>query len=311
MSFRGFFAPFVMSMPDKFSNPSWDSFLQWVLSQRAKIGSIETAHFESSGLTLMQTRQKIAFSDEPHPDLVLQFIDSGHCEFAHGDMGYGRFQGWSDEGQWALVPPNCTLELDGRGDFGLIMASMPFEGIRRDLERLAGRPISDFGCLHAGLNEMDPFINTAMRQLWDQRHGSELYADSMMTMVITRLMQLAGHMPDSSDKVRGLSAARLERVLQYLHANAETRKSCLSELADEADMSRFQLIRAFKASTGSTPHDYLVRLRVELGKQRMLGGQSATKAALESGFYDQAHFTRQFKKAYGIPPGRYRREMGP
>ncbi|MNS86631.1 Transcriptional activator NphR [compost metagenome] len=71
-------------------------------------------------------------------------------------------------------------------------------------------------------------------------------------------------------------------------------------------LSRFQFLRRFTHTAGLTPHAWLVRLRLEracavLATARM----SVAEVAAEVGFYDQSHFNRAFRAAYGAPPSAY------
>jgi AraC-like DNA-binding protein len=63
--------------------------------------------------------------------------------------------------------------------------------------------------------------------------------------------------------------------------------------------------RVFKDGVGLTPHAYQDQLRVRLAKQLLAQQAPIAQAAVEAGFYDQAHLTRHFKRAVGITPGRY------
>jgi AraC-like DNA-binding protein len=54
------------------------------------------------------------------------------------------------------------------------------------------------------------------------------------------------------------------------------------------------------------PHRYLTARRVERARRLLLDGQSPGAVAAATGFYDQAHLARHFKKLVGVPPGRYR-----
>ncbi|MCB8820466.1 AraC family transcriptional regulator [Microvirga rosea] len=79
----------------------------------------------------------------------------------------------------------------------------------------------------------------------------------------------------------------------------------LSELAQISGLSRFQLLRGFAKATGLTPHAYLVQRRIQLARRLIAEGTPLIDAALASGFADQSHMTRIFKKAYGLSPGAY------
>jgi len=79
----------------------------------------------------------------------------------------------------------------------------------------------------------------------------------------------------------------------------------LSELADLAGLSRFQLLRAFRREVGTALHAYLIQRRVHLARRLLAGGRPIVEAAIEAGFADQSHLTRAFVRQFGITPGRY------
>lgn len=83
----------------------------------------------------------------------------------------------------------------------------------------------------------------------------------------------------------------------------------LSELAEVAGMSRFQLLRAFKQESGLTPHAYLVQRRVDLARRLIRSGAGLAEAAVAAGFADQSHMTRIFVRRYGLTPGAYARAL--
>ncbi|QBR04372.1 helix-turn-helix domain-containing protein [Paraburkholderia pallida] len=77
-------------------------------------------------------------------------------------------------------------------------------------------------------------------------------------------------------------------------------------LANNADMSVSQFTRNFQKATGLTPHQYRLRLRIEVAKEKLKGGMESFAAiADELGFADQAHFTRAFRQFAGVTPGEF------
>ena len=80
----------------------------------------------------------------------------------------------------------------------------------------------------------------------------------------------------------------------------------LGRLAEWAGMGRYQLIRAFAAATGLTPHAYLLNARVNQARALLRQGQVLAEVAYRLGFADQAHFQRVFKAHAGVTPGVYR-----
>ena len=79
----------------------------------------------------------------------------------------------------------------------------------------------------------------------------------------------------------------------------------LAELARLTGVSRFQLLRGFAKEVGTTPHAYLIQRRARLARRHLSAGRSPAEAALLSGFADQSHLTRAFKRQFGITPARY------
>lgn len=65
--------------------------------------------------------------------------------------------------------------------------------------------------------------------------------------------------------------------------------------------------RLFRASTGLSPHDYVLRRRVEVAQAALLNtDHKMLDVAVMVGFRTQAHFSAVFKKLTGLPPGRWR-----
>lgn len=81
----------------------------------------------------------------------------------------------------------------------------------------------------------------------------------------------------------------------------------LAELAQAAGLSPYHLVRVFERETGLPPHAYLVQARVEAARGLLAGPLPLAQVAAETGFADQSHLTRAFKRRHGLTPGRYRK----
>ena len=81
----------------------------------------------------------------------------------------------------------------------------------------------------------------------------------------------------------------------------------LRELAGVVNMSPFHLSRAFRQAIGLPPHAYQTKLRLARAKTLLAQGYEAGYVASETGFFDQSHFTQQFKRHYLMTPGNYRK----
>jgi AraC-like DNA-binding protein len=86
------------------------------------------------------------------------------------------------------------------------------------------------------------------------------------------------------------------------------RPLAVGDLARRVDLSASQLQREFRRLFGMTVGDYILRLRLLMARRRLRTTTDAVgRIATECGFYDQAHFTRAFKKHMGQTPLEYRR----
>jgi AraC-like DNA-binding protein len=79
----------------------------------------------------------------------------------------------------------------------------------------------------------------------------------------------------------------------------------LKDLEERFDIDKFALIRNFRRKFNTTPNAYQLQLKIDYGKYLLKSSNNIVDIALKSGFYDQAHFTKEFKKAYGVTPLRY------
>lgn len=135
-----------------------------------------------------------------------------------------------------------------------------------------------------------------------------LFGDALVTALAVHLLRHHNAMPQPLHPYRGgLSAPTLRRVVEYVHAH-HRRNLTLTELADVAHLSQHYFARLFRQSTGVTPHQYLIRCRVERAQALLRQGRLAIDdIAQEVGFADQSHLTRHFRRLVGVTPARYTR----
>jgi len=102
------------------------------------------------------------------------------------------------------------------------------------------------------------------------------------------------------------STAALRRVRDLLEAEY-ARTVTIGELAREAGLSTFHLIRVFRASFGLPPYKYLELVRIQQARRLIRHGFPLTHVVHATGFSDQSHLTRYFKRIVGVTPGIYAR----
>lgn len=78
-----------------------------------------------------------------------------------------------------------------------------------------------------------------------------------------------------------------------------------SEVEAVTGLDRYQFARQFHAVYGTSPYRYSVMRRLDVARGWLRDARPLAETALEAGFADQAHFTRTFKAAFGMTPGRY------
>ena len=110
----------------------------------------------------------------------------------------------------------------------------------------------------------------------------------------------------------GLGPARLRRVTELVHAEIEDELS-LDKMAEAAGLSTAHFSQMFRKSTGESPHQFVLRLRVERAKEMLRAAEGRIlDVAVACGFKTQQHFARVFRRACGASPTEYREEfLGP
>ena len=97
---------------------------------------------------------------------------------------------------------------------------------------------------------------------------------------------------------------KIKRVKDYVAAH-HRQNITLDDLAAAVQFSPYHLLRTFRSTVGLTPHAYLTQVRVEAAKRLLRAGHTIANVAAETGFSDQSHFTRHFKRLTGVTPARY------
>lgn len=103
---------------------------------------------------------------------------------------------------------------------------------------------------------------------------------------------------------------RIHEIREYLEAHYLDSLN-LQDLEERFCLGKFTIIRGFKEVCNTTPNAFQLQLRVEHAKRLLAESEEGLSAiALASGFYDQAYFSREFKRSYGVTPLQYRQSLG-
>ena len=107
----------------------------------------------------------------------------------------------------------------------------------------------------------------------------------------------------------GLGPARLRRIRELVHAKMEDELS-LDEMAQSVGLSTAHFARMFRKSTGETPHQFVLRQRLERAKAMLRSSDARVlDVAVACGFKTQQHFAQVFRDVWGVSPTEYRQDL--
>jgi AraC-like DNA-binding protein len=151
----------------------------------------------------------------------------------------------------------------------------------------------------------DPPLAAQLRRLHMaiEAQTSQLERESRFLWTLTQLIQ---RYAQSCPPAAHLSSdhAAVQRARDYLHQHY-AQSIALPHLAQIANLKPLRLLRVFQRELGLPPHAYLVQVRVAQAKQLLATGLPIAQAAYETGFTDQSHLNRHFKRLIGVTPGQY------
>jgi AraC-like DNA-binding protein len=104
-------------------------------------------------------------------------------------------------------------------------------------------------------------------------------------------------------------AGRVARLVMTRLAGRLVSPPALAEIAAETGLSRYQLVRSFRTQVGMPPYAWLAQHRVAQARALLERGCRPAEAAALTGFADQAHLTRWFRRVVGVTPGAYRNSV--
>jgi AraC-like DNA-binding protein len=164
-------------------------------------------------------------------------------------------------------------------------------------ERLIGRAVDEPDIREPSLRRDVHALHRALAEPDDA-----LEAEARLVTVGERLRaHLGDPRRDSVDR----DPRRLARDLRDLLDTRLLERTTLAEAGWALGVSPAHLVRCFTRTFGIAPHQYVVARRIDAARKRLLDGEPIALVAAGVGFFDQAHFTRQFKRHVGTPPGRY------
>lgn len=160
----------------------------------------------------------------------------------------------------------------------------------------------------------DPLLADLTRRAhlaWETAGATALARRSLLLEALARWLsrhgegRVAAAFPEGGEGQDRSMDRSMDRIMELLRVRFAEDLS-LEDLAREAGMSPFHLLRRFKRRHGLPPHAWLVELRLREARRLLAGDMRLADIAAAVGFSDQSHFTRLCKARHGLTPGRLR-----
>ncbi len=147
----------------------------------------------------------------------------------------------------------------------------------------------------------------ALHRALERGTSPRLMVESHLLALLTAFIRR--HASERPAEAASADARRqLEPVRDYIHDHF-ARDIGLERIASIAGLSPWHVARSFTRAFGVPPHAYQVQVRVGEARRLLAAGRAVADVASATGFTDQSHLTRHFKRLTGVTPGRYRKNV--
>lgn len=244
---------------------------------------------------LMKLPEQMAHHNHGYNQVVIGI--SGQTEF---DIeGYGNLV---CPGQGCLVTADSEHAFSGLGRNEILVLNIPVDQVHPSyagdrMMRLFEQ--SSYFHLDTQAQNLIQALTAEMAAHPDDLLLSRACTDTLMCVLQRHFKPQHGE--------RQLQRLNMDIIDQYILQHL-TRKISVTQLAGLVFLGESQFHFLFKEQTGVTPHQYVLKKRLELARQLIAETQlSVAQVAQTSGFASQSSFTQAFTRLYGMPPARYRK----
>ncbi|WP_421223766.1 helix-turn-helix domain-containing protein [Aeromonas enteropelogenes] len=247
----------------------------------------------------VQDGRRVCYDKHSHPHFSIGAITGGHSHYLNQ-----RNRQEVSTGSLVLMNPEEVHACNPVADqpWSYLMFYLDTEWLRSQQEE-------------AGLgSEFRPFDMTASRDPLLYQELQRLYRQ-LIQEDDSLVREVACHQFSRQLLARLTPATWDDRPPQHLQRAAELMQDdsasmlTLQQLSTVAGLTPSHFVRSFSRHYGMTPHAYLLDQRIRRARTLLRQGQPLAEVALASGFADQAHFQRQFKRRVATTPGHYRSQL--
>jgi AraC-like DNA-binding protein len=249
---------------------------------------------------LQASYTKHTFARHTHEEFMIGVIEGGGCKFyCRGDTHIAL------AGSTVLINPDEVHDGSGAETARLVYRALypAADALQRIASEFAGKrqstPYFTMPVVHD--EQVSILLHSLLESL--ETPASALERESRFCWAFAQLIaRYAEQRPLAQHVGKERQAVRLIR--DYLEAQY-AEQITLAQLASLVNLSPYHLLRVVHAELGLPPHAYLTQVRVTQAKKLLSLGMPIPQAALETGFVDQSHLTRHFKRQVGVTPGQY------
>jgi AraC-like DNA-binding protein len=254
------------------------------------VKNIDYSRKKINGIEIKRiTNEPQAFKEHLHHELSVGYIEKGSAIVQNKDTKLAF-----NSGDGLLIPPYfphmcCPLDIDNWQVIMMFIDDEIFKDTR--FEKTDMRILSK--------TEREDFLHIV--ELIEQGHiGFELENKIAEFVLCLLHYQNVDEPDDMADKVNMIHSHIKDNFIRTL---------CLKQLEADFSINKYSLIRSFKQRYNTTPLAFQLQLKTAYSKELLSQGHSLVDVCNRAGFYDQAHFTREFKKSYSITPAGYQSDI--
>lgn len=270
-------------------------------------------HYHEAGEAWEMTETIVAESvsgGQPRDEYFLSLLVNCHADsVAEMNLGVGNFRRPGQPGNIIFGDAAADARFQGIGPFHSIAFYISKSELHSRMHPLLQR---DQFSLEKLLSHYirDEQLESSLKRLLGsyQNQSIRMHRESLLDVLCERLLVLSGN-KISQSPLESLSRDKVDRVIDYMHAHL-SEDLTLPQLAEVAGVSRSYFARLFHQTIGVPPARYLMSLRVEKAKDLLRSlppDVPAREIAVQAGFSNRSHLSREFRKATGVTPEAYRR----
>jgi AraC family transcriptional regulator len=196
--------------------------------------------------------------------------------------------------RWFQTLDELSLVLDRGFVADVVQDGLPANRIEFEMQRSASDPT------------IGRYADAFRSELETPSSAGLLYADTLTVGLTLHLLSNYAVAKPKTLRPKGkLNSFQLRSVVDFIQSHLDEDVSVLV-LAEQARVSPFHFARQFRATVGLSPHQYVFQQRVQKSVGLIRAGKlPLAQIAVESGFHDQSHLTRAFRKVFGTTPRKF------